>query len=487
MTITSAVRTRGRASLLALLAGVPLAALPIGSHVAEAQVSAAPVGATDIADIVDKVKPAVVGVRTRVALAVDDDQMRVWERLFGAPGDKASPKEKSDTPRRRATSSQGSGFFISPDGYVVTTNHLVEGAQKIEITTDQEKTYPARLIGNDAKTDLALLKVDEGGDFPSVQLATNAPRIGQWVIAVGNPFGLGGTVTAGIVSARARDIKLGTFNDFLQIDAPVNQGNSGGPTFDLQGRVIGVNSAIFSPTGGSVGIGFAIPAETVNDVVSKLKERGTVVRGWMGVQIQPLTPDIAEGFDIKETKGAVVVEPQPGGPAAQAGVSSGDVITAVEGQGIKDDRDLVKRIGDLAPGTSVNVDVARKGEQRTFRITLAEMPGGQDAPSAPVPAQQPAPMRTDRVDPSNLGLALTPAGRQGDGRGVIVTDVDPNGVAADRGVEVGDVILDIEGKEMKTSADVRKVLSDARERGRRFAVARVKSGDSMRFVVFPVG
>jgi serine protease Do len=307
MTTRSAVRAGARAALAASFAYVLLVGLPIGgSSVAPAQVSAAPVGATDIADVVEKVTPAVVGVRTRITLGVDDDQLRAWDRLFGSQDDKASPKQNPDAPRRRPSSSQGSGFFISPDGYVVTTNHLVEGAQKIEITTDQDKTYPARLVGSDAKTDLALLKVDGVGDFPSVKLTTRLPRIGQWIIAIGNPFGLGGTVTAGIVSARARDIKLGTFNDFLQIDAPVNQGNSGGPTFDLQGEVIGVNSAIFSPTGGSVGIGFAIPAETVIDVVGKLKERGAVIRGWMGVQIQPLTPDISEGFGIKDTKGVAV-------------------------------------------------------------------------------------------------------------------------------------------------------------------------------------
>jgi serine protease Do len=383
--------------------------------------------------------------------------------------------------------SQGSGFFISSDGYVVTTNHLVEGGQKIEITTDGDKKYPARLIGRDAKTDLALLKVDGEGDFPSVPLASKAPRIGEWVIAVGNPFGLGGTVTVGVVSARARDIKMGTFNDFLQIDAPVNQGNSGGPTFNLQGDVIGVNSAIFSPTGGSVGIGFAIPADTVTDVIAKLKQRGEVVRGWMGVQIQSLTPDVAEGFGIKETSGVLVVEPQSNSPAEQAGIVSGDVITALNGEAVKNDRDLVKRVGEMAPGTSVSVEVSRKGDRKTLAVKLAEMPAERDATPSPVRMPSSGSTSTTRQDPSNLGLELAPGAKVGEGRGVVVTDVDPNGVAADRGVEVGDVILEIDGKEMKTAADVQKVLADARGQGKRVAIARMKSGASMRFVAFPVG
>jgi serine protease Do len=361
------------------------------SSPAAAQTSGTPVGAGDIADVVEKVKPAVVGVRVRVALRAEDQQRlsETWERLFGAPKENGGPK--ADTPPRgRVSTSQGSGFFISPDGLVVTTNHVIEDSQNIEVTTDDNKTYPARVIGRDAKTDLALLKVDADREFPAVGLATKAPRIGQWVITVGNPFGLGGTVTAGIVSARARDIKAGMFNDFLQIDAPVNQGNSGGPTFDLQGNVVGVNSAIFSPTGGSVGIGFAIPAETVIDVVAKLKERGAIVRGWLGVQIQPLTPEMAQGLGVKEAKGAVVVEPQPNGPAARAGVASGDVITAINGEAIKDDRDLVKRVGDLTPGTSISLDIARKEERKTLAVTLAEMP---DERSAPPQMQRPHPDR----------------------------------------------------------------------------------------------
>ena len=361
----------------------------VRAAVAQTQV---PGGRFEIADMVDKVKPAVVGIRTHVAMS-DEDQQRLndaWDRLFGDKG--GSPKAKSGAPKRAdASTNLGSAFFISSDGYVVTANHVVEDGQSIEITADDGKTYPARIIGADPKTDLALLKVDDGRSFPFVPLATKAPRIGEWVVAVGNPFGLGGTVTAGIVSARARDIKAGMLNDFVQIDASVNQGNSGGPTFDLQGNVIGVNSAIFSPTGGSVGIGFAIPAETVAEIIPKLKERGAIVRGWLGVQIVPVTQEVAEGLGINETKGAMVVEPDANGPAAKAGISAGDIIKNVNGEAVQDDRELVKRIASLQPGAKVSLDISRRQDQRTVDVTIAKMPDERRA--APMPAQRVHPVK----------------------------------------------------------------------------------------------
>jgi serine protease Do len=347
----------------------------------------APTGRFEIADMIDKVKPAVVGVRTHVAMSPEDQQRLndAWDELFG--GKEGSPKGK---PKRSDVSTNlGSGFFISSDGYIVTANHVVEDGQNVEITADDGKTYPARIVGVDPKTDLALLKVDGGQNFPFVQLATKAPRIGEWVVAVGNPFGLGGTVTAGIVSARARDIKSGMLNDFVQIDASVNQGNSGGPTFDLQGNVMGVNSAIFSPTGGSVGIGFAIPAETVTEIVAKLKERGAIVRGWLGVQIVPVTQEVAEGLGISETKGAMVVEPEPNGPAAKAGISAGDIIKNVNGEAVQDDRELVKRIASLQPGSRISLDISRRQDQRTVDVTIAKMPDERRAATPPTQRVRP--------------------------------------------------------------------------------------------------
>ena len=246
----------------------------------------------------------------------------------------------------------------------MTNNHVVDKADAVEITTDDGKTYTAKVIGTDARTDLALIKVEGRSDFPSVKLSDHAPRIGDWVLAVGNPFGLGGTVTAGIVSARGRDIGAGPYDDFIQIDAPVNKGNSGGPTFDVDGNVIGVNTAIFSPSGGSVGIAFAIPASTVGSVVAQLKEKGSVTRGWIGVQIQPVTAEIAESIGLKKPEGALVADPQASGPAAKAGIEAGDVITAVNGVAVKDAKDLARQIGSIAPGTSVKIAVWHKGQEK---------------------------------------------------------------------------------------------------------------------------
>ena len=277
----------------------------------------APIG---FADIVEKVKPAVISVRVKVdggaqttGLANNDvpPGLREFFRRFGMPDMPDSPHGMPQGHGHNVITGQGSGFFISGDGYAVTNNHVVEKAESVQVTTDDGKTHTAKVIGTDPRTDLALIKV-EGGPFPYVKLSDKAPRIGDWVLAVGNPFGLGGTVTAGIVSARGRDIGASAYDDFIQIDAPVNKGNSGGPTFDTEGNVIGVNTAIFSPSGGSVGIAFAIPADTVNSVISQLKEHGSVTRGWIGVQIQPVTQDIADSLGLKKAEGALVAEPQNG-------------------------------------------------------------------------------------------------------------------------------------------------------------------------------
>src|ERR1700678_4275543 len=273
------------------------------------------------------------------------------ERFFRRFGGGDLPPGLRGMPRGRgAVTGQGSGFFISPDGYAVTNNHVVDSADKVEVTTDDGKTYTAKVIGTDVRTDLALIKVEGGSDFPFAKLAGGKPRIGDWVLAVGNPFGLGGPFSAGIVSARRRDIGNGPYDDFLQIDAPVNKGNSGGPAFNMQGEVVGVNTAIYSPSGGSVGIAFSIPASTVKTAVAQLKDKGTVARGWIGVQIQPVSQDIADNLGMKKAEGAMVLEPQANGPAAKAGIESGDVITSVNGEAVKDPRELARTIGALAPG-----------------------------------------------------------------------------------------------------------------------------------------
>ena len=287
-------------------------------------------------------------------------------RRFGIP--------TPDKPAPKSGIALGSGFFLSGDGYVVTNNHVVTNGTSFEVTTDSGKTYQAKVIGTDPQTDLALIKVSASTDFPYVSFATRLPRIGDWVLAVGNPFGLGGTVTAGIVSARGRDIGEGPYDDFIQIDAPVNVGNSGGPTFNVKGEVIGVNTAIFSPSGGSVGVAFDIPAETVKFVVQQLRDKGYVTRGWIGVQIQTITAPIAEVMALKNTDGALVAQVEPNSPAAKGGVEIGDIINAMNGEVVKDFRDLARRIAAIAPGTPTKFGVFRNGQEKTITLTLGKLP-----------------------------------------------------------------------------------------------------------------
>jgi len=448
----------------------------------------APVG---FADIVAKVKPAVISVRVKVdggpaTTGLGDDNqippgLREFFRRFGMPD------IPGDMPRGRGHNvimGQGSGFFISPDGYAVTNNHVVEKAESVEVKTDDGKTYKAKVIGTDPRTDLALIKVN-GSEFPYVKLSDKPPRIGDWVLAVGNPFGLGGTVTAGIVSARGRDIGASPYDDFIQIDAPVNKGNSGGPSFDTEGNVIGVNTAIFSPSGGSVGIAFDIPADTVKTVITQLKDHGSVTRGWIGVQIQPVTKDIADSLGLKKAEGALVAEPQPNSPAVKAGIEAGDVITAVNGKEVKDARDLAKMVGSMQPKTEVKLSVLHKGSEKTISLSLGELPNEKIASNEPSNQNG----QSGGTSIAKLGLTLAPASRvAGAGsEGVVVTGVDLSGVAADHGFSTGDVILEVAGKSVGSPADVREMINEARSGGKRTVLMRVKTGDNTRFVALPVG
>jgi serine protease Do len=483
------------ATISGLAAGAVLAGsgmqvrLPHFSSVEAAESSQRMVG---FADLVDKVKPAVISVRVKVdtgakTMGFDgntpfppNSSMERFLRRFGMPFGDETP-DRQHQPHNRPMTGQGSGFFITADGYAVTNNHVVDKAQTVEITADDGKTYTAKVIGTDARTDIALIKVDGRSDFPYVKLAEKAPRVGDWVVAVGNPFGLGGTVTAGIVSARGRDIGAGPYDDFIQIDAPVNKGNSGGPTFDMEGNVIGVNTAIFSPSGGSVGIAFDIPADSVKSVVAQLKDKGFVSRGWIGVHIQPVTTDIAENLGMKGSEGALVAQPQAGSPAAKAGIESGDVITAVNGRAVKDARDLARQIGAMAPGSETKLAVWRKGEQKSFSLTLGELPKEARATTAP----DSGPTGTEVP---KLGLMLAPAAQvAGSGsEGVVVTDVDPNGLASEHGFKTGDVILDVGGKKIADPVDVRNAIAEAHKAGKRSVLMRLKSGDVTMFVAIPI-
>ena len=456
------------------------------------------------ADIVAKVKPAVISVRVKIDAASaepalmqqqrnDDDDQDAVPTVPGSPMEKFFQQfgqqfgrqghGQMQTPQgHRTIAAEGSGFFITADGYAVTNNHVVDHAKSVQVTTDDGAIYTAKVVGTDQKTDLALIKVDGKSDFPFVKFAERAPAVGDWVVAVGNPFGLGGTVTAGIVSARGRDIGAGPYDDYLQIDAPINKGNSGGPAFDVEGNVIGVNTAIYSPSGGSVGIGFDIPADTVRTVVAQLKSSGHVTRGWLGVQIQPVTASIADSLGMKKAEGALVAEPQDGSPAAKAGILSGDVITAVNGTPVKDARDLARTIGTIAPNATVKLDLIRGGQNKTIALALGEMPD-----------QQQAKADTGNSEPSSgvphLGLSVAPASEvSGAGaQGVVVTAVDPDGPAAEQGFQTGTVILDVGGKAVANVGDVRKALVDAKAQGKHQVLLRVKQGDATRFVALPLG
>jgi serine protease Do len=459
---------------------------------------AQPIG---FADIVERVKPSVISVKVNIneKVAKNDDSnnddsspfqpgspMERFFRRFGGPD--GLPPGLRGGPRggRGMVTGQGSGFFISADGFAVTNNHVVDGADKVEVTTDDGKTYSAKVIGTDARTDLALIKVEGGSNFPFAKLSDGNPRIGDWVLAVGNPFGLGGTVTAGIVSARGRDIGNGPYDDFIQIDAPVNKGNSGGPAFNTEGEVMGVNTAIYSPSGGSVGIAFSIPASTVKSVIAQLKDKGSVSRGWIGVQIQPVTADIADSLGLKKAEGALVAEPQGNGPAAKAGIESGDVITAVNGETVKDARELARTIGALPPGTAVKLNVLHKGQDKVVDITLGQLPNSLEAKADNDNGGRGAESRG--TDVPRLGLTLAPANSvAGAGKdGVVVTEVDPKSAAAERGFKEGDVILEVAGKSVSNAGDVREAINAARSDNKNSVLMRVKSGGSMHFVAVPL-
>src|SRR6202790_3986239 len=448
------------------------------------------------ADLVERVKPSVISVKVTMKERVSDaanqsddggagSPMERFFRQFGGPD--GVPQNPGREGRHGEMMGQGSGFFISSDGFAVTNNHVVDGADKVEVTTDDGKTYSAKVIGTDARTDVALIKVEGGSNFPFAKLSEGKPRIGDWVLAVGNPFGLGGTVTAGIVSASGRDIGNGPYDDFIQIDAPVNKGNSGGPAFNTEGEVMGVNTAIYSPSGGSVGIAFSIPASTVKNVIAQLKDKGTVSRGWIGVQIQPVTSDIADSLGLKKAEGALVAEPQANGPAAKAGIESGDVITAVNGESVKDARELARTIGSLPPGNSVKLNVLHKGQDKVVNLTLGQLPNSVEAKADTGNGDQGN--ATPRgTDVPKLGLTVAPANSvAGAGKdGVVVTEVDPKSAAAERGFKEGDVILEVAGKNVTNAGDVREAINAARTDNKNSVLMRVKSGGSSRFVALPL-
>ncbi len=495
-------RSSVRIALLSSVAAVALVGalagnggLPHETFTAPAQAETAqslPANAFSFADVVDKVRGAVVSIKVKMAEVAnsDDDSSDMPGLQPGDPLERFFKKfggQDGETPfefrhgRPHTTLAQGSGFIISSDGYVVTNDHVVDSATEVTVTMDDGTTYQAKVVGTDKKTDLALLKIENGSNFPYVEFSKTTPRVGDWVIAVGNPFGLGGTVTAGIVSARGRDIGSGPYDDYLQIDAPVNRGNSGGPTFNTQGQVVGVNTAIYSPSGGSVGIGFDIPSDEAQSVIASLKDKGIVTRGWIGVEIQPVTSDIADSLGLKTDKGALVADTQPNSPAAAAGVKTGDVILGVNGEPVEGPRELARKIAALGPNAQASLLVWHDGSQKTFSVKLGTLPNEREA-KADTSSQS----SDNGFD--NFGLALSPADSvPGAGKqGVVITDVDPDGAGAQKGLKVGDVILEAGGKPVAKPSDVADVIADAKKEGHKAVLLRVKSGDDTHFVALVV-
>ena len=388
--------------------------------------------------------------------------------------------------------SLGSGFIIDPDGYVVTNNHVIADAEEVSVRLSDDTKLKAKIIGRDSKTDLALLKVEAGKKLPYVSFGnSDNVKVGDWILAIGNPFGLGGTVTAGIISARARHLDSGPFDDFLQTDAAINRGNSGGPMFNLNGEVIGVNSAIFSPTGGNVGIGFAIPAALASPIIKQLREHGRTYRGWLGVKIQDVTDEIADSIGLGKARGALVMEVTKESPAGKAGIEAGDVIVRFNGKEIKEMRELPRIVAETKIGTQVQVEVFRAGAPKSFGVTLGELKEDEEA------AAKPEGEKTGTALPDSkelLGMSLVPItpklreeySLEANIGGLLVVDVKPLSESAKRGMQVGDIVTRVNDKEVKTVDDMRAGFDTAKKAGRKFALVRVQRGADMQFITLPV-
>ncbi|HEX3755339.1 MAG TPA: DegQ family serine endoprotease [Rhizomicrobium sp.] len=443
------------------------------------------------ADLVERVSPAVVSIRSETVSTQSDSDgdnlpapFRDFFNQFGQ-GQHIQPHKAI---------SAGSGFIIDKTGYIVTNNHVIDASKKITVTLPDKREFTAKLVGTDPSTDIALLKIKSDKPLPTVEFGDDKRlRVGDWVIAVGNPFGLSNTVTAGIVSSIGRDIGESSqqYTNFIQIDAPINRGNSGGPTFDLRGQVIGMNSMIFSPSGGSVGIGFAIPASLIHDVVAQLKEHGHVNRGWLGVEIQPVTPEIASAMGLKDNKGALVAGVVPNGPAAKAGFQQGDVVTAIDGQVVSDSREVVRRVAALPAGRSSTFTITRQGKPSEIKVTIGEKPDDKVAAN-----MMNGGAGTGQASANAMGLglsSLTPEARHAynlgdDVSGVVITKVDPDSDAADKGLQPGDVVVKIGSHQVHTPADVQSGVAEAQKGGRKsvlMLVARQAGGTV--FVALDIG
>lgn len=498
-------QTQSRRAVAASVSLIALAGAAMGAAVmatAEAQenltpsltAGVAPGAAPSFADLIEHVGPAVVSVEVRTQLGGGGPTFQVPEGLPPSFEEFFRQFQGQGEAQPREALGAGSGFFISPDGLLVTNYHVVADATSITVTTNDGEEYEAEIVGTDEPTDLALLRV-EGSDFPFVQFDTDPDyRVGDWVVAVGNPFGFGGSATAGIISAIGREEMGARYNAFIQIDAPINRGNSGGPTFDLNGNVIGVNSQIYSPTGGNVGIGFAIPADVAANVVEQLAENGKVVRGWLGVGIDEIDEDMAGALNVDPERGAIVASVEPGSPADEAGFELWDIIVAVDGEEVDGPTELTRKVGSLRAGQEYAFRVLREGRERTIDVTLGERPSDDvlfgSNEQAPVPGKAvPA-----EPTPSAFGMSLaplTPSTRatlgidEGITNGVAVVEVEDGSQAEELGFSPGLVIVQVNGQAVSTPEEFSAAVDEARRAGKPAAAMLIQTPQGSTFVALP--
>ncbi len=478
----------------ALLVGAFLGAAAILLPAVQSAARPAP---ESFADLAERILPAVVNISTTQAIRQDGGRPEMpqippgspFEDFFKEFFDRQQRQGPGQSPMPRRTTSLGSGFVIDPSGLIVTNNHVIKDADQILVRFHDDSSLEAEVVGRDPKTDLALLKVQADKPLPALTLGdSTTARVGDWVIAIGNPFGLGGSVTAGIISARQRDINAGPYDDFIQTDASINRGNSGGPLMNLDGEVIGINTAIFSPSGGSVGIGFAVPTSLAAPVIEQLREFGETRRGWLGVRIQSVSEEIAESLGLKTAHGALIASVTPGGPAEAAGLEAGDVILSFDGRTVDKMRRLPRMVAETRIGREVPLEIWRKGKILHLVVKvgqLEEADESEQVASAPQPGKDVEDFRV-----SGLGLSvspLTPDLRSRyeigeDATGVVVTKVDPNGPAAEKGIEAGDVIVEVNQDAVQSPNDMASRIASATDQGRRSVLLLVDRKGDLRFV-----
>jgi serine protease Do len=485
-----ALRRPRRAAALALMAALLL--LPVSTAFAKP----AP---DSFADLATKLLPAVVNISTTQTIKSDKvgragpdvpqfPPGSPFEEFFKDFFDRNQPHGKDDAIPRRATS-LGSGFIIDPSGLVVTNNHVIADADEITVTLQDDTNFKAEVVGRDTKVDIALLRVKSAKPLPFVKFGdSDGTRVGDWVLAIGNPFGLGGSVTAGILSARAREINAGPYDDFLQTDASINRGNSGGPMFNMAGDVIGINTAIYSPSGGSIGIGFAIPANLAKPVVDQLREFGHARRGWLGVNIQSVTDEIAESLGLDKPRGALIASVRDGGPAQVSGIQAGDVVLTFDGKDVTDMRHLPRIVAETPIDKAVKVTVWRKRKELVFDVKVGELAEDDQQAAATPDKQQPPPDVPGAVKALGLSLAnLTPELRERfslaeDSAGVVVTEVAPDSPASDKGMRAGDVIVEVAQEEVKNPGQITAKIDEAKAAGRKSVLLLVDRQGDLRFV-----